>query len=195
MPPSTSVSLLPSDPYFALNNFLNEQLNDDGASMDMETMNATSSNTESTQMSTESTLLAKGRDETMTPESECTPSVLSDATPQRSRKRSSISSQDHSDILREFINRKQPNPMDFLPPKPPAPKDNLQQFFESIASTMRSFPPLSIAKIKLQISKIVGEEEVACAERNAAVEIIYIENTNEAEKQTECTAEPNDSNE
>lgn len=80
--------------------------------------------------------------------------------------------------------------MDFLPLKPSAPKDNLQQFFESIASTMRTFPPLSIAKIKLQISKMVGEEEVAIAERNAAVEIVYVEN--ETEKLNEELAEPKD---
>lgn len=144
--------------------------------------NVTSPNTDSTQMSTL-------RESAKTPDSVGTASVSSVETPQQSRKRSKAASQDHTDILREFLNRKQPNPMDFLPPKPPAPKDNLQQFFEAIASTMRTFPPLSVAKIKLQISQIVGQEEIDCAERNANVEIVYVENTIETETETEAQTE------
>lgn len=37
-----------------------------------------------------------------------------------------------------------------------------------MATTVKTFPPLSIAKIKLQIATIVGQEEIACAERNAS---------------------------
>lgn len=167
MPSSGNESAVSGDFYFE---------NEDETSIDAE--NATSSNTERTQMSVL-------RESTNTPDSIGAASVSSVETPQQSRKRSKGTFQDQSDTLREFLNRKQPNPMDFLPPKPPAPKDNLQQFFEAIASTMRTFPPLSIAKIKLQISQIVGQEEIDCAERNANVEIVYVENTIETETDPE----------
>lgn len=98
MSQSASVSSLPNDPYYALDQLLNDESNEDDDSVDMETVNATSSNTENTQMSTESTQMAKARGETMTPDSERTPSVLSDGTPRQSRKRSGVSYQDHSDI-------------------------------------------------------------------------------------------------
>lgn len=101
-----------------------------------------------------------------------TPSVLSSETSRQTRKRSGETSVDHSEILQELLNRKPPNPIDFLPPKPPAPKDGLHHFFESIESAMRTFSPLAIARIKLQISNIVGEEEIACTERSASVEVV-----------------------
>lgn len=73
----------------------------------------------------------------------------------RKRKRTSVSSQDHSYILRDLPIRKLPNPIGFIPSEP---EDN------SIASTMTTFTPLTIARIKMQISRIVGQEEIACAE-------------------------------
>lgn len=68
------------------------------------------------------------------------------------------------DVFKEFLNRETPVPItnDSLP-RIKSSKDNLAHFFDAIADTMRSFPPLSIAKTKLQISKIVGEEEIALA--------------------------------
>lgn len=48
---------------------------------------------------------------------------------------------------------------------------------------MRTFSPLAIARIKLRISNIVGEEETACAERSATVEVVYIEITGDTENQ------------
>lgn len=108
------------------------------------------------------------------------------------KKRTIASSHEQVDILREFINRKQPAPIEFLPPapKPPEPKDNLQRFFEAIASTMRTFSPVSIAKIKLKISQMVGEEEIACAEVNAAAGVGFIYIANPAEIETENSADP-----
>lgn len=100
---------------------------------------------------------------------------MSEETP-RPKKRTDQKNE-HTEILREFLNRRQPNPMDCLPSKPSALKDSLQQFFESIASTMRTFSPLAIARIKLEISQIVGKEEIACAERIENVEIIYTSGT------------------
>lgn len=96
-------------------------------------------------------------------------------TPKQKRKRpSSSTSFDTSEMLREFLNRKPPNPVEFLPPKP-MPKDSLDQFFDAIASTMRTFDQLTIARMKLQISQIVGKEEIACAERLANIQVVYIE--------------------
>lgn len=83
---------------------------------------------------------------------------------QNFKKRSACAgSLDTSEILREILNRKPPDPFDFLPPKPPEPTDHIQTFFDAMASTVRTFPAVSIARVKLQISKIVGEEELACA--------------------------------
>lgn len=66
-------------------------------------------------------------------------------------------------ILHEFLTQR-PNPFDFLPQKP---ADDVQSFFDSMASTVRKLTQLAIARIKLKISQIVGEEEIAWAE-NAA---------------------------
>lgn len=54
-----------------------------------------------------------------------------------------------------------PNPSDSTAQKP---ADDVQKFFDSMASTVRKLSPLSIAKIKLQVSQIVGAEEIAWAE-------------------------------
>lgn len=45
--------------------------------------------------------------------------------------------------------------------------DNLEVFFSSLATTMRTFPKFEIAKLKLEMSKMVGEKEI---ELNAPVE-------------------------
>lgn len=75
-----------------------------------------------------------------------------------------------SEILREFL-ASRPKVSDFIPQKP---IDDIQYFLDSIAVTMRRLSPLSIARIKLKIANIVGEEEIAWAEQNP-VEIIYID--------------------
>ncbi|XP_031639821.1 transcription factor Adf-1-like [Contarinia nasturtii] len=71
-----------------------------------------------------------------------------------------------NDILREFMATR-PKPADFFPPKSP---DELDTFFESLAKTMRKFSPLVIAKLKLKMSQMVGEEEIAWAENSARIE-------------------------
>lgn len=82
-----------------------------------------------------------------------------------------------NEILREFLDSR-PKPSDFMPPKP---ADDVQQFFDSMASTVRKFSPLAIARIKLKIAQIVGEEEIAWAEevarQNAPAEYIYLTQT------------------
>lgn len=116
-------------------------------------------------------------------------STLCSPPPNPRKKRNS--SENSNDILREFLHRKRPDPIDFLPPKPQE-KDAIQQFFDSIATTVRNFPPLSIAKIKLKIANIVGEEEIACAERNEAmvgsVQFINLDNLTYVEEPTATTA-------
>lgn len=99
-------------------------------------------------------------------------------TPLRKGKKRAATPDATESLLRMLVNRKQPSALDFLPPKP---KDNLAQFFESIASTMRTLPPVSIARLKLKISQLVGEEEIAVAESNALadssqsnVQFIYV---------------------
>lgn len=73
-----------------------------------------------------------------------------------------------NDILREFLNSR-PKPSDFIAQKP---VDDVQEFFNSMASTVRKFTPLAIARIKLKIAQIVGEEEIAWAEEAARVQSI-----------------------
>lgn len=46
--------------------------------------------------------------------------------------------------------------------------DNLDKFFDSIASTIRQFPPLEIAQAKVAISNIVGAMEVQLLKKTAA---------------------------
>ncbi|XP_055321618.1 uncharacterized protein LOC129577869 [Sitodiplosis mosellana] len=60
-------------------------------------------------------------------------------------------------ILHEF-SAQRPKPSDFMPQKP---ADDIQQFFDLMASTVRKFSPLSIARLKLKIAQIIGEEEIA----------------------------------
>lgn len=38
--------------------------------------------------------------------------------------------------------------------------DNLEMFFGSLANTMRTFPKIEIAKLKLEMSKMVGQKEI-----------------------------------
>lgn len=38
--------------------------------------------------------------------------------------------------------------------------DNLEVFFSSLANTMRTFPKIEIAKLKLEMSKMVGQKEI-----------------------------------
>lgn len=111
------------------------------------------------------------------------------STPQNARKkRNHTSAETTTDVLREFLQRKRPNPMKFIPPTPPQ-KCGVQQFFDSMATTVKTFPPLSIAKVKLQIANIVGEEEIACAERNAsAIQTVQLINY-EIVQPTESTLE------
>lgn len=162
---STSPSSIVSEPY-DLQYFMDDEFG---------TENTVSNDTTNTTVSTH---IIKDRDELMSPTRTYTPSIMSDNETSRSgngklRKRTNK----QADILREFLNHKQPTAIEFLPPKPPEPpepKDSLQQFFEAIASTMRTFSPVSIAKIKLKISQIVGEEEIVCAEKNAAAEEFYL---------------------
>lgn len=104
------------------------------------------------------------------------------------KKRINADSIDTNEILREFLKRK-PDPIEFIPTNTPA-KDNLDHFFDSIASTMRTFPPVSIARIKLQISQIVGEEEIKCAENCQ-----YVIHVVEPEQPQQPTSEMTNDNE
>lgn len=75
-----------------------------------------------------------------------------------------------SEILRELLANR-PNPSDFIPQKP---VDDIQHFLDSIAVTMRKLSPLAIARLKMKIANIVGEEEIAWIEQNP-VENIYLD--------------------
>lgn len=76
-----------------------------------------------------------------------------------------------NDILRAFLNDR-PKLSDFLPKKP---DDDVQQFFDSMAAIVRKFSPLSIAKIKLKIGQIVGEAEIAWAERQEPIAKVLVQ--------------------
>lgn len=84
-------------------------------------------------------------------------------TPKPSKKRRI--SIETNDLLKEFLTSKRPTPIEFLQQEKPT--DSIQLFFDSMASTVRTFSPLSIARIKLRIAQIVGQEEIACAEKQA----------------------------
>lgn len=75
-------------------------------------------------------------------------------------------------FLREFMSRR-PMLSDFLPQSKPA--DDTQQFFDSMAATVRKFSPLAIARIKLKVGQIVSEEEISWAEEQARTQIIYVD--------------------
>lgn len=97
----------------------------------------------------------------------------------QSKKRKGSQLSETNLILREFLSQR-PKPSDLLPMKP---VDHVQTFFDSMASTVRKFSPLEIAKIKLKISQIVFEQEIAWAESAARAEVIYVaddKGTNEA---------------
>ncbi|XP_039961007.1 uncharacterized protein LOC120775079 [Bactrocera tryoni] len=136
---------------------------------------------------------AKVRNAVLTTKKERTPAAPPVESPRRAGKRTSAVAEIQQTTPPELISKKRATVLEPLPPKPPkAPKlaqnDSLQIFFESIASTMRTFPPLSIAKIKLQISQLVGNEEIALAERNANTEVFYLTKNQivyESEKESE----------
>lgn len=75
-------------------------------------------------------------------------------------------------FLREFMSSR-PKLSDFLPQ--PKPADDTQQFFDSMAATVRKLSPLAIARIKLKVGQIVGEEEISWAEQQARTQIIYLD--------------------
>ncbi|KNC31456.1 hypothetical protein FF38_04039 [Lucilia cuprina] len=87
-------------------------------------------------------------------------------TPQRRQnKQRAPSSDPTTELLYELISFRKPRLVDFLQQKI-RPKDYLDHFFDSLASTMRSFAPISIAKLKLKMSQIVGEEEVFLTQKD-----------------------------
>lgn len=75
-----------------------------------------------------------------------------------------------SEILRDFLANR-PNPSDFIPKKT---DDDIQHFLDSMAVTMRRLSPLAVARIKVKMANIVGEEEIAWAQQNP-VEYIYLD--------------------
>lgn len=95
--------------------------------------------------------------------------AFSPVPPAKKRKASQVT--DSSDILREFIACR-PKPSDFLPQQP---QSAVHKFFESMADTVSKFSPMAIARIKLKIANIVGEEEIAWAQES--MQIIYVEAT------------------
>lgn len=107
-------------------------------------------------------------------------------------KRKHTSAENTSDVLREYLQRERPTPIQYMAPQS-SEKCGVQQFFDSMATTVKTFPPLSIAKIKLQIATIVGQEEIACAERNASaiqtVQLINYEIVQGSLEPTESTFE------
>lgn len=68
-----------------------------------------------------------------------------------------------NEILREFLAH-WPKQSDFVPLKP---ADDVQQFFDSMISTVRKLTPVAIARIKMKVAEIVGEEELAWAENTS----------------------------
>ncbi|XP_014091883.2 uncharacterized protein [Bactrocera oleae] len=148
------------------------------------------------------TASAKVRHAVFNTKKERTPTAPPEETPRTVRKRTSAVAEIQQTTPTELISNKRQILVEPPPPKPSKapstlPKnDSLQIFFESIASTMRTFPPLSIAKIKLQISQLVGNEEIALAERNANAEVFYLtknqivyENGKESEVQYDSSNE------
>lgn len=99
---------------------------------------------------------------------------VSQAPSAKKRKTSQMSS-DVTDILREFMTQR-PKPSDFMPQKP---DDDIQEFFNSMASTVRKLSPLAVARIKMKIAQIVGQEEIAWAETAARLQTSF--------KKSECT--------
>lgn len=103
-------------------------------------------------------------------------------TPSVKRRRGGSQVSETSAILREFL-AERPKPSDFMQQKP---IDDLQHFFDSMASTVRKFSLMRIARIKLKISQIVGEEEMTWAEEQARTQIIFV---NDVEDQSHVNME------
>lgn len=81
----------------------------------------------------------------------------------QSKKRKSSQLSETNVLLHELLTQ-WPKPSDFQPQKP---ADDVQLFFNSMASTVRKLSPVAIARVKLKISQIIGEEEIAWAEKIA----------------------------
>lgn len=84
------------------------------------------------------------------------------------KRKASHTLRDTNKMLRLLLSQP-PKPSDFVPQNPfdfipQNPSDDIQPFFDSMVSTVRKFSPLSIARIKLKIAQIVGEEEIAWAD-------------------------------
>lgn len=90
------------------------------------------------------------------------------------KKRKSSQLTETNVLLREFLDNR-PKPSDFLPQKP---TDDVQQFFDSMATTVRKFPALSIARIKMKVAQLIGEEEIAWAQEQARMQIVFAEADN-----------------
>lgn len=88
-------------------------------------------------------------------ESSMSPGLFTRATVSKRQKISET-----NDILREFW-AQHPKPSDFMPQQS---ADDVQLFFDAMASTVRKFSPLSAARVKLKVGQIVGEAEIAWAE-------------------------------
>lgn len=93
---------------------------------------------------------------------------------QASKKRKASHMNETNEILREYL-ASRPKPSDFIQ----KPADELEQFFHSMSLTVRKFSPLAIARIKMKVAQLIGEEELLWAENAARlesqnVEFIYV---------------------
>lgn len=100
---------------------------------------------------------------------------------------------DTNDLFREFLSNR-PKPSDFIPQKP---DDDIQTFCDSIAKTLRKLSPLAIARAKLKIANIVGEEEIAWAQQ-PTTEYVLVEQNPTVQLLTSATVitqnSPNETN-
>lgn len=91
------------------------------------------------------------------------PDTVSSAKQSKKRARSEV---DAEVVLDTFFAHR-PAANEFLPSER---IDELDQFFLSMAATVRKFPAVSIAKIKMGIAQMVGQEEIVWAEKKDAKE-------------------------
>lgn len=93
------------------------------------------------------------------------------APKEKKRTKRSFQSMDADDVMEKFFANR-PKPSDFFPPEKPS--DDIDAFFHSIATTVRKFSPVAVARLKLRIANMVGEEEISWAEAEASNRVQYI---------------------
>lgn len=93
----------------------------------------------------------------------------SSQSPEMKRKKKKI---DTCDVLEAILNRPP-----LIPQPPPYVQDDLTKYLLGLGATMKTFKPIRLARVKFELSNIVGKAEIENAtEIENGCQVVYVQN-------------------